>query len=531
MGSELDRLFATLDEIPRLGLVKSPSPVERLRALEGPLGLAWLGVKRDDQLEVWHGGTKIRKLDYLLAVPRFRDAKGWVSFGATGSGHLVALTSAATALEKTLDVHMFFEPVSEGVLENLAYTISGPTRIHYSPSRIQIGLFHPSVFLSPEWHGLPVIPPGASTPIGSIGVARGALELARQVAAGLLPEPQHLYVPFGSGGTVAGLWAGLALSPLRPVIHAVSTVERIFSPKSGLEGLARKTARELAERGLPTADLRAINVHVIRDQLGDGYGETTPGSLAATSRLHELGLAGEPIYSGKAFAGLLANAERHRSENVIFWLTPRRAGALPTDVRWRERLPQPLARKLEAKPVNVKRRRLFVGAAAAIVAGTGALRLSSPPALETPPFEGEILGRSAAYVLSRAAEVIVPGGPSDRVASNVDRFLVSQPDETIREVEILLAVVDQLPPFGGLTRFSRKSLPEREAALARAFELTGAAGLLYRGLRDLVMLGTYQEPSTWPSISYPGTWIDDRPRQDPYRALLDEDGMPRSLVT
>jgi hypothetical protein len=71
-------------------------------------------------------------------------------------------------------------------------------------------------------HGLPYfIGPGGSSPLGTLGYAAAALELAEQVHAGVLPEPAAIYVPLGSGGTAAGLLLGARLGGLASRVCAV----------------------------------------------------------------------------------------------------------------------------------------------------------------------------------------------------------------------------------------------------------------------------------------------------------------------
>jgi D-cysteine desulfhydrase len=111
-------MLAELEAIPRLGWVAEPSAVTPLRELAQRLNVAYLGVKRDDLIGPLFGGTKVRKLDYLLATSRFADAPAWASMGAIGSGQLVATTAAAAELGKKLHAHMFLEPISAGVLDN-----------------------------------------------------------------------------------------------------------------------------------------------------------------------------------------------------------------------------------------------------------------------------------------------------------------------------------------------------------------------------------------------------------------------------
>ena len=111
-----------LDAFPRLGWVDAPTPVTALPDLADVLGLAWLGVKRDDRLPTLHGGSKVRKLDFALAAPTVARAPTWTSFGAIGSGHLSTLTAAATHLERRLLARCFFEPLGPWVEEELAFT-------------------------------------------------------------------------------------------------------------------------------------------------------------------------------------------------------------------------------------------------------------------------------------------------------------------------------------------------------------------------------------------------------------------------
>ena len=72
-------LLQDLDVIPRRGWLREPAPVTPLPRLAAELGLDFVGVKRDDLCPALHGGSKPRKLDYLLAAPRFADAGSWAA--------------------------------------------------------------------------------------------------------------------------------------------------------------------------------------------------------------------------------------------------------------------------------------------------------------------------------------------------------------------------------------------------------------------------------------------------------------------
>ena len=90
---------------PTLGWENVPSPITALPELASELGLSSLRIKRDDLFHALLGGTKPRKLNFLLAQERFAQAQKWHGVGAIGSGQLAALYQAAATYQKKLDVH------------------------------------------------------------------------------------------------------------------------------------------------------------------------------------------------------------------------------------------------------------------------------------------------------------------------------------------------------------------------------------------------------------------------------------------
>ncbi|WP_437670815.1 pyridoxal-phosphate dependent enzyme [Sorangium sp. So ce131] len=341
-------LLTKLDGIPRLGWIRDPSPVTALPRLASALGLEYLGVKRDDLCEPLHGGMKVRKLDYLLASPPFATAAAWSAAGGIGSGNIAALVAAAERLGRRVHAHLFWTDVSEGVLDNLAFTASGPASIRFYPSRLALALARPWLFLplrARDGDGAAVVPLGATSPLGMLGPVRAALELCAQVRAGELPEPARVYVPLGSGGVAAGLAAGLALGGLRSRVVAVAVVERILASRLRLRALDAALRAFLDRAGVsplpPTAPIDLVHGHV-----GRRYGSPTPASLAACALLAEGGIPLEPVYTGKAMAALLEDARRRRLGPVLFWHTARRS-PLPRPPGYHERLPPALSHRLE----------------------------------------------------------------------------------------------------------------------------------------------------------------------------------------
>lgn len=510
----------------RLGLIEAPAPLTALPALAASLGLRSLTLKRDDLLPALGGGTKVRKLDVSLAEPSLRNAPRWTSAGAIGSGHLVALIAAGRALERPVDAHVFWEPVSTGVTESLAYIASYATRITAYRGRVGMGLAVPGLMVG---RGVGALPPGGSSPAGVVGVALGALEIAAQIDAGSLPRPDHVIVPLGSGGAAAGLRVGFALTGLCPTIHAFSAVEPLFAGRGRLERLCAAAVRWLAERGVRVPTLPPVSIRL--EQVGAGYAVATPAGDAARAAMarHTTGrfdaVALEDVYSAKAMAGLIEGQAGQRSRlggDVLFWVTPRRMAPLPHLAGWQHRLPRWLVHRLNTRPSyqGLTRRRALALGGLGLAGGLIAARTLGYPAW--PGWTGAHLAPWEAHVLRAAGEVLTPGVPPaalDALPAAVDRYLVGLPAAAIRDVHLLLAAVEHGTLLQLDRRFSALSPPRRARYLDR---LSGIAQgvIAWRGLRDLCCMGVYQQPITWPALGYDGPTVGDALRPDAYGPLF-----------
>ena len=83
-----------------------------------------------------------------------------------------------------------------------------------------------------------------------------ALEIAAQVEAGSLPEPAHVVVPVGTGGTAAGLALGFQIAGLRSRVVGVVVNDQLRLDAAVFARLARRTAALLERRGARLGALR-----------------------------------------------------------------------------------------------------------------------------------------------------------------------------------------------------------------------------------------------------------------------------------
>ncbi len=501
---------AHLDAFPRLGWVQDPTPVTALPRLAARLRLGWLGIKRDDLAEGLCGSTKIRKLDFILASEPWAGASHWASIGAIGSGHLASLSMAAARLQRQLEAYCFWEPVCDAVIDNLATLASGPSKIHYTRTRLGLAFGNPRLLLCRQVGRSQVIPPGASCPTGVIGTVRAGLELAEQVRDGQLPRPDRIYVPWGTGATATGLALGLSMAGMPTPVLAVVTVERALAHHFQVHYLSRPTIR-LLERAFGPLSLasKRLDVRLVRGFAGRGYGHPTAAATACCHTLASEGIGLDPIYGGKAFSALQAREARGGGGRVLYWLTSH-GGNLPVERDWREQLPAALSRDLgrDHSRHRLTRRAVLAGAVAA--AGLALVRTSGYSSL-LPGWTGSVLAQWQALVVIAAAEAIIPNepgplppGPSRiELADNVDRYLRGMSARLLVELHAMFVLLEQGTGLGGrLQRFTRLEPVARRQWLGRLTDLGGLPAQASRGIRDLCMLAWYQDPRAWPNLGY-----------------------------
>jgi D-cysteine desulfhydrase len=141
------------------------------------------------------------------------------------------------------------------------------------------------------------------------------------VEDGSLPEPAHVVVPVGTGGTAAGLALGFQLAGLRSRVVGVVVNDQLRLDPPVLARLARHTAKLLERRGARLRHLRLEPdmLDLTRDLIGAGYGHPTEAAKRAAAQAAGDGLRLDPVYTAKAMAGLLAlRAEDRLGGSVLF---------------------------------------------------------------------------------------------------------------------------------------------------------------------------------------------------------------------
>jgi L-cysteate sulfo-lyase len=155
-----------------------------------------------------------------------------------------------------------------------------------------------------------VIPLGGSNATGALGYALCARELLAQAEA-LSGGLDAIVLASSSGGTQAGLIAGLAAlgHPARVIGIDVD------GNREAVTAAVREVAAALAERLGLEPDAVLARVEVVAGYGGPGYGLPTPRMRRAVElAARREGLLLDPVYSGKAMAGLIGLIAEGRFE-------------------------------------------------------------------------------------------------------------------------------------------------------------------------------------------------------------------------
>jgi 1-aminocyclopropane-1-carboxylate deaminase/D-cysteine desulfhydrase-like pyridoxal-dependent ACC family enzyme len=313
--------------LPWISLATTPSPVRPLVNLGQELGLDSLWLKDDGQSSDLYGGNKVRKLEFLFARTLKRRRKRVMTFGALGSHHCLATAAFGQRLGIGVDLFIYPQPLSHHVLDNLLLDQHFGAQLIRVP---HVGLLPFSASLGALRRGAhngseEIIPPGGSDPLGTMGYVEGALELCRQVKAGLMPCPDYIYVAAGTCGTAAGLAIGLIVGGLSSTrVIAVQVVESIITNTMILSSLARLSIRLLRRHGLMLRDRSPEQLHLRGGHLGRGYGhQTEDGVESMTQMLDSEALSLEPTYTAKALAGMKAFIKEEGLEKQchLYWNT------------------------------------------------------------------------------------------------------------------------------------------------------------------------------------------------------------------
>ena len=318
-----------LASLPRKRFAHLPTPLEEMSRLRSALsqmtdeGVPRLFIKRDDCTGLAFGGNKTRKLEFLIGEALAKGCDTIITAGAAQSNH--ARQTAAAAAAAGLDcVLVLFDTVP---YQGHDYRRSGNlllddllgAEVVLEPADANPEQVFERVMrdLSAQGRKSFFVPVGGSNVIGTMGYVNAYLELADQLDAEDL-QASHIVHASSSGGTQAGLVTGQMLRPGGPAVLGINVYrDDTQAMANGVHELAVQAA-EFLGADIPPNEVVALE----GGYLGEGYGIPTEQMRRAVETLARLeGVLLDPVYSGKAMAGLIGlilDGRMRADDTVVF---------------------------------------------------------------------------------------------------------------------------------------------------------------------------------------------------------------------
>ena len=309
-----------IENFQRVSLGHFPTPVEHLKSISAFLGGPQIYIKRDDCTGLATGGNKTRKLEFILADALDKNADLVVTVGAIQSNH--ARQTAAACAKLGLRCLIILEHRLKGAPE--IYNNSGNVFLNK--------VFGAEMIMCPKYRVVEdyadeiieerrrggenpyFIPVGGSNHLGELGY----IECFREITKDQNSESfSHIILATGSGGTHAGLIAGKTIFK--------SDIEVIGISIKGTKKEQEEKVFQLAINSLEYVSGPSPSkedVIIMDDFVGPGYAEPTDGMRKALSLMAtKEGILLDPVYSGKAFDGLIGLIKSNffqPSDKVLF---------------------------------------------------------------------------------------------------------------------------------------------------------------------------------------------------------------------
>ena len=286
-----------------------PTPVQKLENISRLLNVN-VFIKRDDLTGLGLGGNKVRKLEYLLADAREQGAEVVFTTGGAQSNHAMLTAAAAGKLGMKPILILKQRGVTERIGNQLLEHLMG-TEVIFMDTDSYADIYDEMDRIGVQL-GVPYykIPCGGSNALGCLGYVDCAREISQQDL-----HFDYLICAEGSGGTMAGLALGAKLFLPGTKVYGMMVDTDPFDEIT--PALMRETSVLL---GADT-EISAEDYH-LRDMCGPGYAiPSEEGNAAIALLAKEEGLFLDPVYTGKAFAGLLKMAEEgsfQSTDNVLF---------------------------------------------------------------------------------------------------------------------------------------------------------------------------------------------------------------------
>ena len=289
--------------------LKSHSKLERFYLPLANNNALKLFVKRDDLIDPFISGNKLRKLEGNLMAANDAGAAQIITFGGAYSNHLLASASAANALDIPIIGKVRGEELNENSnpmllkCHQLGMELNFINRSNFKESKYQSGLSIDQD--KPTWF----IPEGGANPEGILGCTNIYTEAVAQ------NNNQHFDAVFLAQGTTTTSLGILASIPPTTQLFVVPVLKGFHSLHE-MQALAEKAKQNplTAQLHFPFEQVKVLDQHH-----HGGYAQTSPELMDFIKIFNDSQqFPIEPTYTGKVLHALNAQLPYLQGKNVLF---------------------------------------------------------------------------------------------------------------------------------------------------------------------------------------------------------------------
>ncbi|MFH0898906.1 MAG: pyridoxal-phosphate dependent enzyme [bacterium] len=312
-----------------LSLGTLPTPIKKLQSLGSDLNMPNFYLKDDGHINQYFGGSLVRKLEFILADAKANDAHYVMSKSFFGAESMLALAFYAKQLDVQTISILYYKQNSELLRQNLLATAYYDAETHYHPSGLVCDTAALNIFLEAErtrqYKSYPyLISEGLSNELGAVAFVNAAFELKDQIDAGVIPEPDYIFVPFATMGMAAGLLIGIKALGLKSKVVCVrveanAEEQALLSYVYGVQQLLRSLDSSFMSVPITTDDF------IVRS---DFYGALsseleTKIALDKNRLQNRESIVLDALYSDKAFSACVSTIEEKKwyDKVILFWNT------------------------------------------------------------------------------------------------------------------------------------------------------------------------------------------------------------------
>ena len=335
--SLLEKYPKIKEKLPWVPLMDGlPTPVQKLEKLSEKYKPNQIWIKRDDLCSSIYGGNKPRKFEFLFADALKKKNNKIVTAGGIGTNHGLATALFCKELGLESKIYMFHQPVTKDIKKKLLMYLNIGAEIARVSSYFDLAIRGLWELLTHSKNYL-ILPGGSplfglGSILGCVGFVNAGFELKDQVDAGMIPEPDKIFIATGSTGSASGLILGCKLAGLKSKVCPVQVSENIVTNPDSIQRNIKKTLKKLRkiDSSIPAVKMTyPEDFEFVSGYLGERYGAPTDSCLAAINLMEEKegdkGFHLDPTYTGKACAAMFDDVSKEVQESeesiYLFWNT------------------------------------------------------------------------------------------------------------------------------------------------------------------------------------------------------------------